>query len=87
MIMIPAGILVILVMISILRRIIPKAIKSKDCITLNVELGSVYEPIVATGTVEAENEVLIRSPYSSIVKQIIKEPGARVLKGDVILLN
>ena len=86
MIMIPTGILVILVLIFILRRIIPKAIKSKDCITLNVELGSVYEPIVATGTVEAENEVLIRSPYSSIVKQIIKEPGARVLKGDVILL-
>ena len=86
MIMIPAGILVILVLIFILRRIIPKAIKSKDCITLNVEQGSVFEPIVATGTVEAENEVLIRSPYSSIVKQIIKEPGARVLKGDVILV-
>jgi len=86
MIMIPAGILVILVMIFILRRIIPKAIKLNDCITLNVEQGSVYEPIVATGTVEAENEVLIRSPYSSIVKQIIKEPGARVLKGDVILV-
>jgi len=86
MIMIPAGILLILVLIFILRRIIPKAIKSKDCITLNVEQGSVFEPIVATGTVEAENEVLIRSPYSSIVKQIIKEPGARVLKGDVILV-
>jgi len=86
MIMIPAGILLILVLIFILRRIIPKAIKSKDCIMLNVEQGSVFEPIVATGTVEAENEVLIRSPYSSIVKQIIKEPGARVLKGDVILV-
>jgi len=86
MIMIPAGILLILVLIFILRRIIPKAIKSKDCITLNVEQGSVFEPIVATGTVEAENEVLIRSSYSSIVKQIIKEPGARVLKGDVILV-
>jgi len=86
MITIPAGILVIFVLIFILRRIIPKAIKSKDCITLNVEQGNVFEPIVATGTVEAENEVLIRSPYSSIVKQIIKEPGARVLKGDVILV-
>ncbi len=86
MILIPAGILVILALIFILRRFVSKAIKSSDCITLIVEQGDVYEPIVATGTVEAENEVLIRSPYSSIVKQIIKEPGTRVLKGEVILV-
>ncbi len=86
MILIPVGILIILVLFFILRRIIPKAIKTSDCITLTVEQGDVYEPIVATGTVEAENEVLIRCPYTSIVKQIIKEPGTRVLKGDVILV-
>lgn len=85
-ILIPAGILVVLSLFFILRRIIPKAIKLSDCITLTVEQGDVYEPIVATGTVEAENEVLIRSPYSSIIKQIIKEPGTRVLKGEVILV-
>jgi len=86
MILVPAGILVVLSLFFILRRIIPKAIKSSDCITITVEQGDVYEPIVATGTVEAENEVLIRSPYSSIIKQIIKEPGTRVLKGEVILV-
>ena len=51
MIFIPAGILVILTMFFILRKIIPKAIKSSDCIILTVERGDVYEPIVATGTV------------------------------------
>lgn len=86
MILIPAGIVVILALIFILRRIIPKAIRSSDCITLTVERGNVYEPIIATGTVEAENEVLIRNPHTSIVKQIIKEPGSRVSKGDVILV-
>lgn len=45
-----------------------------DCITLTVENGDVFKPIVATGTVEAENEVLIRSPYATIVKHIIEEP-------------
>lgn len=85
-ILVPVGILIILALFLILGRIIPKAIKTSDCITLTVEQGEVYEPIVATGTVEAENEVLIRSPYTSIVKQIIKEPGTRVLKGDVILV-
>ncbi|HEY3388501.1 MAG TPA: HlyD family efflux transporter periplasmic adaptor subunit [Prolixibacteraceae bacterium] len=86
MILIPVGILVILTLIFILRRIIPKAVKISDCITLTVEQGEVFEPIIATGTVEAENEVLIRCPYSSFVKQIIKEPGSRVLKGDVIVV-
>src|SRR5665647_3476603 len=85
-ILIPAGILVVLSLFFILRRIIPKAINSSDCITLTVDKGDVFDPIIATGTVEAENEVLIQSPYTSIVKQIIKEPGTRVLKGDVILI-
>lgn len=85
-ILIPAGILVVLSLFFILRRIIPKAINSSDCITITVDKGEVFDPIIATGTVEAENEVLIQSPYTSIVKQIIKEPGTRVLKGDVILI-
>lgn len=83
---IPLGVLVILATVFLLRRIIPKAINLCDCITFTVEQGNVYEPIIATGTVEAENEVLIQCPYTSIVKQIIKEPGSRVLKGDVILV-
>jgi HlyD family secretion protein len=86
MIFIAGGILLILTLIFILIRVIPKAIKSNDCITFAVEQGDVFEPIIATGTVEAENEVLIRCPYSSIVKQIIKEPGTHVIKGDVILV-
>jgi len=86
MIFIAGGILLIITFIFILIRVIPKAIKSNDCVTLTVEKGEVFEPIIAMGTVEAENEVLIRCPYSSVVKQIIKEPGTRVLKGDVILV-
>lgn len=85
-ILIPVGILMIIIIVYLSQRLIPEAIESSDCITLTVEQGSVYEPIVATGTVEAENEVLIRCPYPSIVKQIIQEPGSRVQKGDVIML-
>lgn len=59
---------------------------ASDCTTLTVEQGNVFKPIVATGTVEAENEVLIRSPYATIIKEIIKEPGSRVQKGDAILV-
>ena len=67
-------------------KLMPKAIKPGDCIMTIVEQGDVYEPILATGTVESESEVLIRCPYTSIVKKILKEPGSRVQKGDVILM-
>jgi len=86
MILIPAGLLLVFALIFILRMVIPKSINSSDCIILTVEKGIVYKPIVATGTVEAENEVLIRCPYTSILKQVIKEPGTRVMQGDVILV-
>jgi len=64
----------------------PKAIKVGDCILLTVGEGVVFEPIIASGTVESENEVLIRCPYTSIVKKIYKEPGSHVQKGDAILM-
>jgi len=67
-------------------RLMPKAIRISDCILITVEQGNVYEPIVATGTVESENEVLVRCPYTSILKKIYKEPGSRVQKGDAILM-
>ena len=67
-------------------RLMPKAIKVGDCILLTVGEGVVFEPIIASGTVESENEVLIRCPYTSIVKKIYKEPGSHVQKGDAILM-
>ena len=84
-VLIPVGI-AILAMVSYSCRLMPKSFSVSECTLLIVEKGEAFEPIVATGTVEAENEVLIRSPYTSIVKQIYKEPGSRVQKGDVILM-
>jgi len=39
----------------------------------------------ATGTVEPENEVILLSPLTSIIRKINKEPGSRVKKGEVII--
>jgi HlyD family secretion protein len=85
-ILIPIGILVIGSTVFLSRQLLPKPISASDCIIVTVEQGNVYQAFVASGTVEAENEVLIRCPYQSIVKLIIKEPGSRVQKGDVILV-
>ncbi len=85
-ILIPTGILLSVTIVTHSCRLMPKAISAKECIKLIVEQGDIYEPIVATGTVEAENEVLVRCPYTSIVKQIFSEPGSKVQKGDAILM-
>jgi HlyD family secretion protein len=50
-----------------------------------VDRGLVYVSVDASGIVEPENEVLILSPVSSIIKEIKKEPGSRVQKGDVLI--
>ena len=84
--MIPQGIILLFIIFFFSCRLMPKSINVGDCILLTVEKGDVFEPIMATGTVESENEVLIRCPYSSILKRIYKEPGSRVQRGDAILM-
>ena len=50
-----------------------------------VDRGQVFIPLDATGTVEPENEVIMLSPLTSIIRRINKEPGSRVKKGEVII--
>ncbi|WP_430937039.1 efflux RND transporter periplasmic adaptor subunit [Saccharicrinis sp. 156] len=50
-----------------------------------VDKGDIESYEAAEGMVEPANEVILLSPASSIVKQIIKGPGQRVTKGGVIL--
>ncbi len=49
------------------------------------DLGQVFISIEASGVVEPENEVLILSPLTSIIKKINTEAGSRVNKGEVII--
>jgi HlyD family secretion protein len=79
------GIAVLMVLILGSCQTAPRALKLEDCIVLEVEKGPVFQIIEATGIAVAENEVLIRVPYPGMLKQIYKEPGSRVQKGDVIL--
>lgn len=45
----------------------------------------VYLAVEASGVVEPENEVIILSPLTSIIRKINVEPGSPVKKGDVII--
>ena len=50
-----------------------------------VDRGQVFIPIDAVGVIEPENEVILLSSLNSIIKKINKEPGSRVVKGEVII--
>ncbi len=53
--------------------------------TTEVDKGQVLISVDASGIVEPENEVILLSPFTSIIRQINREPGSRVKKGDVIV--
>ena len=46
--------------------------------TAEVDIGTVFTTVEAEGIVEPENEVLLLSPATSIVKQIVQVPGSHV---------
>ena len=64
---------------------IPDELHAGNFKTEVVERGGIISGVKATGVVVSENEVLILSPASSLIKQIFKEPGSWVEKGEVIL--
>lgn len=65
--------------------LLPSALQAGSFETSVIDRGEVISSINASGVVESENEVLILSPASSIVKKIVKEAGSRVEKGEVIV--
>lgn len=64
---------------------IPDELKTGSFKTETVERGRIISGVNATGVVVSENEVLILSPASSLIKQIYKEPGSWVERGEIIL--
>ncbi len=64
---------------------IPDELQAGDFKTETVERGRIISGVKATGVVVSENEVLILSPASSLIKRIYKEPGSWIEKGEVIL--
>lgn len=64
---------------------VPDALQAGNFGTETIKRGSVVSGVTGTGVVESENEVLILSPASSLIKKIYKEPGSWIEKGEVIL--
>jgi HlyD family secretion protein len=65
--------------------LVPGTIKSGNFETVTVDRGDVISTTQATGVIESENEVILLSPATSIIKSIFKEPGNKVDAGEIIL--
>jgi HlyD family secretion protein len=65
--------------------LVPNSLKPGSFETALVHRGDVILTTQATGVVESENEVIILSPASSLIKSILKEPGNYVNEGETIL--
>jgi HlyD family secretion protein len=61
---------------------------NQDVQVANVEIGRVIRSFPGEGIVEPKSEVIILSPASSIIKEILKEAGSQVNEGEpIIILN
>ncbi|HET9570657.1 MAG TPA: efflux RND transporter periplasmic adaptor subunit [Bacteroidales bacterium] len=62
--------------------------KSKPVVTkyelVSVTRGSIEKKAVATGKVEARNEIMIKPQISGIISELCKEAGEKVSKGEII---
>lgn len=62
--------------------------QNQDVQITTVEIGKVVKSFSGEGIVEPQSEVIILSPASSIIKEILKEVGSHVNEGEpIIILN
>lgn len=73
------------VIVFITGSLLPEKIKSGKSNSVVVDRGKVVSITKATGVVEPENEVLVLSPATSIIQNILKEPGDYVERGEIVL--
>ncbi len=66
--------------------VFPSTLKNGEYTTSAVTRGSVMKVVDAEGTIAPQNEVLQRSPASSVVQRIVNSPGSHVKKGEAILV-
>jgi HlyD family secretion protein len=60
--------------------------QDQDVQITTVEIGKVVRSFLGEGIVEPQSEVLILSPASSIIKEILKEAGSHVNQGEPIII-
>ncbi len=78
--------LFILLAILLLQKNKPAGEVSSDSFTIEeVSMGPVISSLQASGVIESDDEIIIRSPERSIIKKVYKNAGTLVKKGDLLI--
>jgi HlyD family secretion protein len=80
------GIFLLLGAIWFFRQMLTPSVKRSDLIVGEVREGEMENTVSANGTVEPSSELVLVSPLSAKIRQIITENGSQVKSGDPILI-
>lgn len=70
----------------IFRQLLTPAVKRSDLIVGEVKAGEMENTVSANGTVEPSSEIVLVSPLSAKIRQVVTENGKQVKSGDAILI-
>lgn len=70
----------------IFRQLLAPTVKRSDLIVGEVKAGEMENTVSANGTVEPSSEIVLVSPLSAKIRQVVTENGTQVKTGDAILV-
>jgi HlyD family secretion protein len=80
-----SGLLILLAILLLQKNTSPNTSRSKQYTVKEVSRGPVTLSIFASGVVESDDEIIIRSPEQSIIKSVYKNAGSHVKKGELLV--
>ncbi len=80
------GIIAILGALWLFRQLLTPAVKRSELIVGEAREGEMENTVSANGTVEPSSEIVLVSPLSAKIRQVVTENGTQVKSGDPILI-
>lgn len=80
-----SGILIFLAIILLTKDSTTSAETNQKFIVETVDRGEVISSVKASGIIESDDEIIVRSPERSIISKVYKNAGAKVEKGELLI--
>ncbi len=80
-----AGILILLAIVLLTKDSTGPATANQKFSIETVDRGEVTSSVKASGIIESDDEIIIRSPERSIISKVYKNAGAKVKKGELLI--
>jgi len=80
------GIVFLILLFILLKRVLSGSIDISDIVTDHVKISEITSTITASGTVLPEFEVLFLSPIASKIEKVVTSAGSQIKEGDTLLI-